>query len=223
MYRLTAGDRLLVERVAAARAAANRAAGTFDARKGWRHTGEAVERQGFAGEVAFCRLARVRPDESVLPRSKARGEDRAGDATLRDGRTVDVKTPMYASPGARLLAPRNTRLESAPDLYALMQGDWESGEYRLRGVMDAAELLREERLTRLGANLPLTYAASQAELVPTDEFMLQLRQCSYEMLEGGERADGAEDLDAVAAEAGVGGAGVVDGAEHGEVGGADVA
>ena len=164
-YTLTHADRIIVERVARARSQANRAANVVDMRKSAKMSSLEIDMQGFAGELAFCRLFRLRPDESVQPRSRMRGEDRLGDAVLPDGRSVDVKSPSYNDHYTCLIASQNLTPDLTADLFALMLGSHVSGVFQFAGFMSAKELLRPERLRVLRPSLGERFVASQSELV----------------------------------------------------------
>jgi len=164
-YALTPGDRAIVERVARARSRANRSQGVGDARVQRTHAPERLDLQGFAGELAFCRLMNLRPDESIEPRSKRQGSDADADARLSDGRTVDVKTPLWNTPTTKLLVQGYVRKEDSADLFALMLGSWEEGSYRLAGFMSKDELMRPARLRSMRAGLSPSFAAEQHELL----------------------------------------------------------
>jgi hypothetical protein len=97
----------------------------------------------------------VYPDLTVQVRSSIDGTDQ-GDAVLRDGRTVDVKSTRYFT--GRLLAVRWKKQNV--DLFALMIGTFPT--YTFKGFMKSEELLKEERIGNLGHGNG--YIAQQHEL-----------------------------------------------------------
>lgn len=116
---------------------------------------EFTDLEGIGSELAFCKLFNVYPDFSIEPRSSLAGED-TGDATLRDGRTVDVKATKYSF-GRLVAVPWK---QPHVDLFALMVGRFP--EYEFRGFMKKDELLKDSRLGTLGHGP--TYIAEQKEL-----------------------------------------------------------
>jgi len=111
--------------------------------------------EGFAGELAFCRLFNLCPDLEIRARSAKLGED-FGDCVLHDGRLVDVKTTML--PENKLILPHWTK--PTVDLYALMTGPLPTLTFR--GFIAAGELAHESRITDLGHGA--TFVAKQQEL-----------------------------------------------------------
>ena len=114
-YTLTESEQLIARFVATQRSINNRFAGTGNNRRSDMSDFE-VDLQGFAGELAFCRLANVFPDLTVHNRSAAKGQDN-GDCVL-NGQRIDVKTSKKAD--AALWVP--LRKLGTADAYALMAG-----------------------------------------------------------------------------------------------------
>lgn len=116
---------------------------------------EETDLEGISSEMAFCKLFNIFPDLTVQVRSSTEGTD-DGDATLRDGRTVDVKSTKYTT--GRLLAVRWKKPKI--DLFALMIGKFPT--YTFKGFMKSEELIKPERIGNLGHGDG--YIAEQYEL-----------------------------------------------------------
>ena len=112
--------------------------------------------EGFAGEMAFCKLFNLYPHLDTEPVTV---DD--GDCNLF-GLRIDVKTTNV--PHGQLLATRGKKVEST-DAFALLTG--EKRKYTYRGLMASRELLREIRLRQMTTKGPYSYAASQDELKET--------------------------------------------------------
>lgn len=104
---------------------------------------EQTDLEGLGSEIAFCKLFNVYPDLTVQVRSSTEGTD-DGDAKIRDGRSVDVKSTKYAT--GRLLAVKWKKPKV--DLFALMVGEFPT--YEFKGFMKSEELLKHERIGNLG-------------------------------------------------------------------------
>lgn len=124
-YTLTESEQLIARFVAKQRSTNNRFAGTVNMRKSEMSDYE-IDLQGFAGELAFCRLANVFPDLTVHNRSASKGEDQ-GDCVL-NGQRIDVKTSKKAE--AALWVP--LRKLGTADAYALMVGTFPT--FKLLGM-----------------------------------------------------------------------------------------
>jgi hypothetical protein len=147
-------EQIVCQMLAEARHNNNRTCGVRNAKVG-SQSDAFTDLEGVAAEFAFCKLFNVYPDFSINPRSSAEGED-DGDAVLKDGRTVDVKSTKYKS-GRLLAVPWK---EPTVDLFALMVGTFPS--YTFKGFMRRDELLTPQRLGNLGRGP--TYIAEQDEL-----------------------------------------------------------
>lgn len=130
---LTPIEQRLARCVAKERYAAARKAGVPDRRVS---EGD-LDLEGAGSEIAFCRLFNVFPDLEIAPRSSL---DDEGDALLRDGRRVDVKSTRYKS-GRLIVAHWKA---DTVDAYALMVGEFPS--YRFCGLI-SAEQAAEARFT----------------------------------------------------------------------------
>lgn len=153
---LTSSEQLVCKGIAKSRYESNRSASVGNAKIG-SQSDEVTDLEGFAAEMAFCKLFNVYPDFSVQPRSSVAGED-DGDARLRDGRSVDVKGTKY--PNGKLVAVPWKKPQV--DLFALMVGSFP--KYEFKGFMRRDDLLQTARLGTLGYGP--TYIAAQKELQP---------------------------------------------------------
>jgi len=149
---LTEAEQRLARYLAQERPRRNRAAGVKDQLSGG--DAEAVELDGVGAELAFCRLMNVYPDLSTEPR-------RGGGDCVVNGVPVDVKTTRYNN--GQLIVKEKVPKHHAT-VYALMVGRFP--EYDYRGCALARDVLRPERLTKLGDGK--VYAVSQDDLVPWD-------------------------------------------------------
>ncbi len=121
---------------------------------------EYTDLNGFAAELAFCRLFNVFPDLTIEIRSASTDK---GDAVLPCGTTVDVKSTKYES-GKLLASPSR---KSGHDLYALMTGEFPT--YTFRGFMRTSDLHNEKRIGECGHNK--TYIARQDELCEIEDII----------------------------------------------------
>jgi hypothetical protein len=150
---LTPAEHAVARRIAIARHDQNRKSHVPNARISDQSDHE-LDLNGFAAELAFCKLFNTYPDFTIEPRSAAKGDD-TGDTTL-GSLSVDVKATPYRN--GRLIATRWK--QDGADLYALMVG--ECPRFEFRGFITKEALLREDRLKSLGHGL--TYLAEQSEL-----------------------------------------------------------
>lgn len=115
---------------------------------------EFTDLEGFAGELAFCKLLNVYPDFSINKRSVF--SDKA------DGHfgpfTIDVKTTKYST--GKLLAAPWKNSNAITDFYALMVGEFPT--YTFKGFIRREDLIKTEKIVDLGHGR--TYAAKQFEL-----------------------------------------------------------
>ena len=112
--------------------------------------------EGFAAELAFCKLHNIYPDLLIQPRSSI---DDNGDCLLHieHGR-VDVKTTKYQN--GRLLAPLWKSKNSA-DIYALMVGEFP--KYKFVGFIKSSDFLIDSNIGEIKGRR--TYMISQDKLV----------------------------------------------------------
>jgi|TARA_R110002110_G_scaffold248495_3_gene464662 hypothetical protein len=117
---------------------------------------ELTDLEGFAAELAFCKLHNVYPDLLIQPRSSS---DDNGDCLLHieNGR-VDVKATKYQS--GRLIAPLWKSKDSA-DIYALMIGTFPT--YTFKGFIKSSDFLIDVKIGKIKNNR--TYMADQSDLV----------------------------------------------------------
>jgi hypothetical protein len=127
---------------------ANRSSNTTNRKIGGQ-SDEQTDLEGVGAEIAYCKIMNVYPDMDLDHRPP-------DDATLSDGRTVDVKATRYKS-GRLVVVPWK---KAGVDLFALMVGEFP--EYRLAGTKPADEVIREDRLGDLGHGK--TYMVEQKDL-----------------------------------------------------------
>lgn len=149
---LSGDDQALCIDLASRRFASNRSARVRNARVG-PQSDELTDREGVAGEFAFCRLAGLEPDLTIEPRSAVNDQ---GDVPL-SGLLIDVKTTRYKT--GRLLA--RTHLQSTGTLFVLMVGTFPS--YTFAGCLPGHRLLIPENIGNLGYGP--TYMVEQEDLV----------------------------------------------------------
>lgn len=130
----------------------NRASGVTNSRRGSQPDFE-TDLEGFASEMAFCKLFNLFPDFSIEPRSS---QNDTGDVKLHNGKTVDIKATIYAN-GRLIAVPWKT---SPVDYFALMIGSFPT--YRFMGFMKREDLINPKRLGNLGYGP--TYIAEQKDL-----------------------------------------------------------
>jgi len=125
----------------------------------------AVDLEGIAGEIAFCRLFNVYPDLDT---------DRPPphpfyDATIppSPGYRIDVKTTKYDNGKLLVDARKNSVKTDAVDFYALMTGSF-PGPYTYRGMIARETIIAPHRIETIKGYR--SYVAIQSELVanPTD-------------------------------------------------------
>jgi hypothetical protein len=118
---------------------------------------EYIDLEGFAGELAFCKIFNVFPDLEIFSRTSS--ED-FGDATYLN-KQIDIKTTSHRH--GRLIATRWTK--NNVQAYALMVGEFP--EYEFKGFMSKKEFIKEDRIDNLGKGK--LYLAYQNELVEFDQ------------------------------------------------------
>lgn len=109
------------------------------------------EMDSFGAEVAYCKLHNCYPDLATDHRPPF-------DATLPNGKTVDVKQTKYTT--GKLLVKLIARAK-LPDLYALMIGKFP--KYKLAGHIEAKTIITPERIQTDSWKSP-AYVAKQDEL-----------------------------------------------------------
>lgn len=123
---LSDSEQFIAKSVAEQRVSSNRLAKTQNAKRSKKSDFE-IDLQGFAGELAFCKLFNVFPDFTSEPRSAAKGQDN-GDAVL-NGLRVDVKTASED----KVMFWIKARKKGCADLFALMVGQFP--EYKFEGFV----------------------------------------------------------------------------------------
>lgn len=114
---------------------------------------EDTDKEGFGGEVAYCRYMNIYPDLTI-------GTDVPDfDCILPSGERIDVKTTKYRN--GHLIATTN-KIKHPPDIYVLVIGTFP--EYCIIGEISASFLLRPENIKDFG--MGDTYAVTQSELTP---------------------------------------------------------
>jgi len=134
-YTLTESEQIIAKFVAEQRTSNNRNANTTNMRQSERTDFE-IDLQGFAGELAFCRMANVFPDLTVHNRSASKGEDN-GDCVVL-GRRIDVKTSFR--PDSALWVQKH-KIGTA-DAYALMVGTFPT--FQLVGMADVETVTKSK-------------------------------------------------------------------------------
>ena len=112
---LTDAEQYVARVIANLRTTNNRKANTHNCNNSDRPDIE-LDLEGFAGELAFCRLFNVFPDFTSDNRSALKGQDN-GDCVLQ-GKRIDVKTTNSTLGYARV----NERKRGCADVFAFMHG-----------------------------------------------------------------------------------------------------
>ena len=118
--------------VAKQRYASNRSAGVVNARVG-DQSDELTDLEGFAGEMAFCKLLNLYPDMSIEPQTGT------FDCETAKGTTIDVKTTKYER-GHLIVGKKKEGCGT--QVYALMVGSFP--QYQFRGWVYNEDIFREE-------------------------------------------------------------------------------
>jgi hypothetical protein len=124
--KLSESEQIICTFVATQRVNSNRAANSYNAKRSDKSDYE-IDLQGFAGELAFCKLNNVFPDFTSDVRSAAKGQDQ-GDCIV-SGLRVDVKTSAVDKPMLWIKA----RKKGCADVFALMVGTYP--EYEFKGFV----------------------------------------------------------------------------------------
>ena len=119
----------------------------------WKVTQEETDREGFGGEIAYCKLVNLYPD---LDTNLSTPDY---DCMSCNGEKIDVKTTKYRN--GHLIATTN-KIKHPPDIYVLVIGTFP--EYCIIGEISASFLLRPENIKDFG--MGDTYAVTQSELTP---------------------------------------------------------
>lgn len=135
---LDAADKRLAKKIGASRFKNARKRGIPNERWGPQDD-EYTDREGMSGEIAFCRLHKIPPDEEVGAKTKDH------DCEI-DGVRIDVKTTKYGFEEGSKKGYLTSRCdkEYEVDVYALMVG--EGGTYRFAGWCTHDELRKPENI-----------------------------------------------------------------------------
>ena len=133
-------DQELCKKIASERTRANRSNGIQDQFIG-KQDSNVAELDGFAAELAFCRIFHCEPDLSVTPRAGGY------DTVLSDGRTVDVKN-VNKQYRQFFLNVKKTKANQSTNLYALVTGTFPN--YEFRGWIESSELFIPENIKDFG-------------------------------------------------------------------------
>lgn len=135
---LTSCDYDMVVELTKSRQSKNRKARVKD-QKQYGRDGVSIAEEGTFGELAFSRLTGLTFDDTDEPRSGGH------DTTMKDGRTVDVKTTDTAKGN---LAVRMGKEKHPSDVYVLMSGRFP--EYNIEGWCTKEELFVDDNKTDVG-------------------------------------------------------------------------
>ena len=108
---------------------------------------------GFGAELAFCKLCNIPFDSSTVEKES---HFTKVDATLRNGKTVDVKNTVYSS--GKLIV-RTGKEQKIVDLYALMIGTFPN--FIFSGWETYDEIIQPKFIKDLGWGPAYTFTQSQ--------------------------------------------------------------
>ena len=148
---LTEDEQRIAKFIARRRQESNDTQGVNDSRVTAGQSSVSIHEDGFAAELAFCKLFNVYPDFEIRPR-------RGSADCSRFGETIDVKATRYQNGKLLAVAWKET---CAADVYALMILE-DGARFRFAGFARATDLIAPERLTNLGHGP--TYALEQQQL-----------------------------------------------------------
>lgn len=155
LIELSAMEQEVARMLARERQASSREAGLKDAKRS-DASAEEVDLEGFAAELAFCKLANIYPD--LTP-----GKKPVDAWTGRGG--VDVKATKHED-GSLLVASWKKSGEVA--FYVLMIGKFPA--YRCAGFMRSEDLLQADRLVPVGRG-SFAFEAVQRELQRIEDLL----------------------------------------------------
>lgn len=147
--RLCDAEQKIARWIGQMRSRANRAGKVKDGKIG-PQSAEDTDVNGFAAEMAFCKMFNVYPDFVIGPR-------RGSVDCVRFGQSIDIKSTVHQHGHLYVLQRKR---ELAADYYALVVVDWP--EFRFAGFASAAEVLLPERVTDFGSGP--TYVLDQTML-----------------------------------------------------------
>ena len=138
IIRLNQAEKEIAAKMALIRQVTNRTQGTVNQKVHDKDSLE-VDREGFAGELAFCKIFKLYPDF---------GNTRAdADAYHPELKWVDVKT---APEQHHNLLVRQPKADHPADTYALMIGTWKIGTFSFMGYATREEVFRDDNLVDPG-------------------------------------------------------------------------
>ena len=118
----------------------------------WEVTQEVTDREGFGGEVAYCKLMNIYPDlDTELSTPDY-------DCISCNGEKIDVKTTKYRN--GRLIVPVN-KVTHPADRYVLVTGEFPV--YYVMGECSAEQLFHEENIRNFGKGPGYTLEQDELE------------------------------------------------------------
>jgi len=118
----------------------------------WKVTQEEADREGFGGEIAYCKLMNLYPDlESDLSSPDY-------DCISCNGEKIDVKTTKYRE--GHLIVPVN-KITHPADKYVLVTGEFPV--YNIVGQCGADQLFMEENIRDFGKGPGYTLGQNKLE------------------------------------------------------------
>ena len=138
IIRLNQAEKEICAKIALIRQVTNRQIGTVNQKVHEKDSLE-VDREGFAGEMAFCKIFRLYPDF----------ENKRADADAYHPKLkwVDVKT---APEQHHNLLVRQPKADHPADTYALVLGKWETGVFSYVGYATKEMVFRNDNLVDPG-------------------------------------------------------------------------
>ena len=152
ILRLNQAEKEIAAKMALIRQVTNRRQGTVNQKVHDKDSLE-VDREGFAGELAFCKIYRLYPDLGNTRQD--------ADAWHPVMKHVDVKT---APEDHHNLLVRHTKYDHPADTYALMIGKWETGVFSFKGYATRDMVFRDENLVDPGFGV--CHLIKQKDLLP---------------------------------------------------------
>lgn len=154
--KLTASEQNIVRHIAEQRQKSNRQGGVTNKKVGGQ-SDDITDLNGFGGELAFCKAMNLYPDLDIVPG----GGEELADATLIDGRRVDVKTSPH--PKANLVA---RKIQGDIELFILVRGNLP--DYELIGYATREELIAAPKRDLGWGD---THFLSASDLHPTEDLI----------------------------------------------------
>ena len=152
IVRLNQAEREIAAKIALIRQVTNRKLGTVNQKVHNKNSLE-VDREGFAGELAFCKIYRLYPDFGNTRQD--------ADAWHPKMKHVDVKT---APENHHNLLVRQEKYDHPADTYALVLGKWTTGVFSFVGYATSEMVFREDNLVDPGFGV--CHMIRQKDLIP---------------------------------------------------------